>query len=249
MIPYSQGLSEQIRRVLRKFNIRTAFRSGLSLGKLLTKVKDPVPPEDRSGVIYKISCLCGDTYIGETERNANIRIKEHKAACRLAKFEKLAVAEHAWMDGHIIEWDQVEILDTSKDLNERKVKEALYIKLAPQECRINRDEGKELSPLWLNAIKRSRQRARRSAPKGLDTQEPSGNTIRFQPHPPALEDRRPSPRVVRHTRTTWTDRRAPPAKGTTPPRTVDYLTDLCIVYVYCPDEDRGIAIETCRQLN
>ena len=42
-----------------------------------------------------------------------------------------AVAEHAWLDRHIIEWDQVEILDTVKDLNKRKVKEALYIKLAP----------------------------------------------------------------------------------------------------------------------
>ena len=59
VFPYSQGLSEQIRRVLNMFNIKTAFRSGASLGKLLTKVKDPVPPEDRPGAIYKISCLCG----------------------------------------------------------------------------------------------------------------------------------------------------------------------------------------------
>ena len=55
VIPYSQGLSEQIRRVLRMYNIRTAFRSGASLGNLLTKVKDPVPVEDRPGAIYKIS--------------------------------------------------------------------------------------------------------------------------------------------------------------------------------------------------
>ena len=55
VIPYSQGLSEQIRRVLKMFNIRTAFRSGASLGKLLTKVEDPVPQEDRPG------CLCGDS--------------------------------------------------------------------------------------------------------------------------------------------------------------------------------------------
>ena len=199
VIPYSQGLSEQIRRVLRKHNIRTAFRSGLSLGKLLTKVKDPVPPEDRSGVVYKISCLCGDSYIGETGRNANIRIKEHKAACRLARFEKSAVAEHAWLDGHIIEWDQMEILDTTKDLNERKVKEALYIKLSPQ---INRDEGKELSPLWLNAIKR--QCSQGSAHREMDGQERNlGTTVTamHQPHPPISEDQRPPSSVRRHTHT------------------------------------------------
>ena len=81
----------------------------------MTKVKDPVPLEDRYGVIYKIGCICGDPYIGETGRSANARLKEHKAVCRLAKFETSAVAEHAWMDGHVIEWDQVQILDTAKD--------------------------------------------------------------------------------------------------------------------------------------
>ena len=110
----------------------------------------------------------------------------------------------AWLDGHIIEWDQVEILDTAKDLNERKVKEALYIKLAPQGCRINRDEGKELSPLWLNAIKRSRQRSRGSAHKEMDSQERSLRTTvtaMYQHHPPISEDRRPPSGVQRHTRT------------------------------------------------
>ena len=98
-------------------------------------------------------------------------MKEHKAACRLANFEKSAVAEHAWQDGHIIEWDQVTILDTASDLRERKTKEALYIKLAPPGCRINRDEGKDLSPLWLNAIKNCFRRGQR---RGRDERDDRG---------------------------------------------------------------------------
>ena len=55
------------------------------------------------------------------------RIKEHKTACRLASgFERSVVAKHALQDGHIIEWDQVELLDSAMDLRERLVKEALY---------------------------------------------------------------------------------------------------------------------------
>ena len=203
VIPYSQGLSEQIRRVLKKFNIRTAFRSGASLGKLLTKVKDPVPPEDRPGAIYKISCLCEDSYIGETGRTTNTRVKEHKAACRLANFVKSAVAEHAWQEGHIIEWDQVTILDTASDLRERQTKEALYIKLAPLGCRMNRDEGKDLSPLWLNAIKNSKHGQRRGREetdgrghRPLQDRRPHPH----RPHPQTSEDRRPPfGRVGRHT--------------------------------------------------
>ena len=224
VIPYSQGLSEQIRRVLKKFNIRTAFRSGASLGKLLTKVKDPVPPEDRPGAIYKISCLCGDSYIGETGRTTNTRVKEHKAACRLANFVKSAVAEHAWQEGHIIEWDQVTILDTANDLRERQTKEALYIKLAPPGCRMNRDEGKDLSPLWLNAIKNSKHGQRRgreetdgrgqrllqhrrphtpsTPPQTSEDRRPPFGRVHtpHRPHPQTSEDRRPPfGRVGRHT--------------------------------------------------
>ena len=77
------------------------------------------------------------------------RLKEHKAACKLAAFDRSAVAEHAWQEGHEINWNDVEILDTAKDLQERKVKESLYIRMAPKSCLINRDEVRELSPLWI----------------------------------------------------------------------------------------------------
>ena len=64
-------------------------------------------------------------YVGETGRNLTTRVKEHKAAYRLAAFDRSAVAKHAWQEGHEIEWNDVEILDTAQDLQERKVKESL----------------------------------------------------------------------------------------------------------------------------
>ena len=93
-------------------------------------------------------------------------MKEHKAACRLAAFERSAVAEYAWQASHEIEWDDVEILDTATDLQERKVKEAVYIRLAPKGLKMNRDEGKELSPLWIRTIAQAQKK-------------PS-----YEPHPP-----------------------------------------------------------------
>ena len=200
IIPYSKGLSEEIRRVLRRFRIKTAFRSGLSLGRLLTKVKDPSPIEDRSGAVYKIKCLCGDYYIGETGRSTNIRIKEHKAACRLAKFERSAVAEHAWKDGHVIEWDQVEVLDTATDERQRRVKEALYIRMAPPGVRMNRDEGRDVSPLWLNAIRKMGDRLRGRQQKKSAREPPmiGSPTRTHQPNPPATPPpryRRPTPNI------------------------------------------------------
>jgi hypothetical protein len=80
-------------------------------------------------VIYKIKCICVDFYVGETKRTLATRIKEHKAACRLAAFERSVVAEHAWQDGHKINWDDVEIIDKAKELQERKMKASLYIRI------------------------------------------------------------------------------------------------------------------------
>ena len=69
--------------------------------------------------------------IGKTGRSANTRLKEHKAACKLANFDRSAVAEYAWKDGHVIEWDQVDILDTSTDERQRRVKESHLHQDAP----------------------------------------------------------------------------------------------------------------------
>jgi FlaA1/EpsC-like NDP-sugar epimerase len=67
--------------------------------------------------------LCGDFYVGKTKRTLTTRLKEYKTACRLGAFEISVVAEHAWQEGHEIDWNDVEILDTAKDLQERKVKD------------------------------------------------------------------------------------------------------------------------------
>ena len=102
-------------------------------------MKDKIALERRNGVIYKINCACGDTFIGE-----------HKRACIKADFEKSAVAEHAWLSGHYIDWDNVEVLDQENDLCIRKVKEEIEIRLTNKKLRINRDEGRDLSPEWLH---------------------------------------------------------------------------------------------------
>ena len=68
-----------------------------------------------------MSSIKSDAY-AETKRTLATRLKEHKPACRLGAFERSAVAKHAWQEGHEIDWNDVEILDTARDLQERKVK-------------------------------------------------------------------------------------------------------------------------------
>ena len=53
------------------------------------------------------------------------------------------MAEHAWLNGHYIEWDRVEVLDQQYDLCERKMKEGIHISLMNKK---RRDEGTDLLP-------------------------------------------------------------------------------------------------------
>ena len=84
------------------FNMRTVYKSRLSLRNLLAKVKDPLQIYKQSNVIYKVPCTCDKVYISETKRRLGTRIKEHKDACMKYHMERSAIAEHVWKNDHPI---------------------------------------------------------------------------------------------------------------------------------------------------
>ena len=64
------------------------------------------------------------------------------------------MAEHAWKDGdHQINWDNVDIIDRAQGMTERRVKEGIYIGLAPPGLTLNTDIGLELSPIIMRAAR------------------------------------------------------------------------------------------------
>ena len=133
----------------RDFNIRTVFRSGPTLRSLLTKVKDPLPVEKQSNVVYEVPCTCGKVYIGETKRRLGTRLKEHKDACAKCLTDKSAIAEHAWTSNHPINWAGTRVLQRANRTMELVMKEALSIRTAPDDSHFNRDSGYELPDCWI----------------------------------------------------------------------------------------------------
>ena len=55
-IPYIKGVSERIRRILSRENIRTAFKPLKALGHVFKKPKDRPTKEQLKGIVYKVSC-------------------------------------------------------------------------------------------------------------------------------------------------------------------------------------------------
>jgi len=72
-------MSEDIRHVCKKFDIRVVFNSGQTPCSMLTKVKDMLLIGKQCNVEYYIPCSCGQVYIGETKQRLETRLKEHSS--------------------------------------------------------------------------------------------------------------------------------------------------------------------------
>ena len=55
-LPYISGLAETVRRILRPLDIKVVFCPLHTLRHQLVRPKDPVPMDQRTGVVYQIPC-------------------------------------------------------------------------------------------------------------------------------------------------------------------------------------------------
>ena len=74
MLPYVADISERIRKVCRRYNIRVVFSSSPTFWSMLTKVKDSLHIKKVANVEYEVPCSCGKVYIRETKRCLETRL-------------------------------------------------------------------------------------------------------------------------------------------------------------------------------
>ncbi|XP_077278940.1 uncharacterized protein LOC143906618 [Temnothorax americanus] len=80
-------------------------------------------------VVYKINCGdCDASYVGQTGRQLQTRIKEHQAHIRRNTTSRSVITEHRLESGHDFEWNAVEILDSEPYINKRLISEMICIK-------------------------------------------------------------------------------------------------------------------------
>ena len=144
-LPFVEGISHKIARILIKKGVRCAFKPLSSIRSRLPPLKDSKDDLSASGV-YKIPCSCGSLYIGETGRSFSTRIKEHSADIRHERVLKSALAEHSSSTKHHICLENAKILLKEDNFFKRKLKEAIAIFNHPSN--LNHDEGWALNLSW-----------------------------------------------------------------------------------------------------
>ena len=148
-VPFVAGTTQAIQRVLRPLGIRVIGRPNQWKWSIQHALKDSTDPQDQTGSVYKIKCKdCPSVYIGETGRSARVRLAEHLAHAKNGRVNLSAVAEHAIMRDHRINWTEPEVIDRDDRTISRRVKEALWINKTKDT--MNKDRGLELNALWFS---------------------------------------------------------------------------------------------------
>ena len=126
-LPYVEGTSEKLRRILRSHKIRSTFYTENTLRKLLCKPKDQVAAEDKNNIVYEIDCSnCEAVYFGESKRSLKSRSDEHKRSVRNCDCDKNEIAKHCWEADHNFNWDKKKVVDRENRLIPRKIKETTH---------------------------------------------------------------------------------------------------------------------------
>ena len=151
-VPYVPGLSERIAKVLRPHRIKVAHKSKRLRGHLVN-VKDPVEQSKKKGAVYEIKCSCGSSYIGESGRPKQDRLKEHTADIKHGRCDTSATARHFGTCGGDLNPFEARTLAIERHWKKRKIREAIEIRqLRPS---MNLDSGGvQLSPIWDIVLKK-----------------------------------------------------------------------------------------------
>jgi uncharacterized protein (UPF0335 family) len=155
-LPYVKGTTEKIARLLRKHKIKTAHKPHKKIKDFINSPKEPIEAKNKCG-IYKINCNCGLSYIGQTGRRIEERLREHERSIRLKQTDKSAVAEHILNQGHEIEWQKTNLLHNTRRYKTRLIKEAIEI-YRHKNNNFNREDAYPLSKAWLTLIKPNNQK-------------------------------------------------------------------------------------------
>ena len=123
-IPYYGNLSDVVKRLLQKYEVKVVFRINSKFDSFITLGKDPYEIGEQSNVVYKISCNCGKCYIGQTKCPLRIRLDKHFKNFNLNEKFHNVISKHYKNhennhDNHSFLWNNVKILHKERNRYER----------------------------------------------------------------------------------------------------------------------------------
>jgi len=153
LLPYIKNLSDNISRTIKKTSLKLIYTIPKKLDKLIKRGKDKLSKTDRTNIVYKIDCnKCDATYIGQTKRHLNTRIKEHINNIKVHTSNHNVISKHKTEYMHDFNWTSPNILHCEKHTRKREIAEMFFIKKHNNTINLQKDTD-NLNPIYDNIIK------------------------------------------------------------------------------------------------
>ena len=75
----------------------------------------------------------------EAEKSESRTYTRSSKSLAASDVHKSSITDHVWMDNHVMDWDNISVLDREEDRTRRWIKEAIWIRKSLTV--MNRDEG------------------------------------------------------------------------------------------------------------
>ena len=122
--------SETIAKAIEKTWVRVSTNTDTKIGDMIKR--SPKATQDTTNtapksVVYQIPCGgCDSSYVGETGRGLDTRIKEHKGDFKFHRTSN-AIVIHAEQHHHLPDWKNAKVLEKNIGKRTRKILEAAHI--------------------------------------------------------------------------------------------------------------------------
>jgi len=124
VLPYVKNLYEKVSLSLKRFYINTIPTVKNNMTHIVIKAKDKIKMNKNNNTVYCIKCKdCTATYIGQTKRDLECRVKEH------IKKREGVIHDHTAQLNHNFDFEKYKILDKEKILSKRLISEMIHINL------------------------------------------------------------------------------------------------------------------------
>ena len=135
--PYHPKANRMFKMLKNKYDIDTVFKKTKTLGNILKHSNRARTDKlNQQHTVYKIPCQCPKAYFGESKRKMGTRLKEHQNQCKLAdkthkvkkdSYNDTGLPLHPKKEHHEFQWEQATILEIERDVNRRRLLEAIHI--------------------------------------------------------------------------------------------------------------------------
>ncbi|EZA51854.1 hypothetical protein X777_09608, partial [Ooceraea biroi] len=113
----------------KRYNFNLGYKCTNTLERFVNSRKDPLEKFSHCNVVYRIACNdCDASYVGQTKRKLNTRVKEHRRDINKKSGSPSVISAHKLESGHDFNWNDVKILDEERSYNKRLVSEMINIK-------------------------------------------------------------------------------------------------------------------------